>query len=153
MMLITIMKWYCEFLGSKAVSGTTAYSEVLNSFCNVDNSSINASFYTDEIELQALVELIGIQGAHFLDEQLLKMFMSSTVAIADISALHASLLANINFKATPAQLKETIKKIPGNVLIYVAILEFIDHAKTLAIVAQFRDLLSKAVSNVSIDLT
>ena len=113
MMLISVTKWYCEFLGSKAVSGTTAFSDVLNSFCNVDNSSVNSSFYTDDIELQALVELIGVQGAHFLDEQLLKMLTMSTITIAEIASQNSALISNINFRSTSLQLKEIIKKIPG----------------------------------------
>ena len=141
MMLISVTRWYCEFFGSKAVSGTTAYSEVLNSFCNVDNSSVNACFYTDEIELQALVELVGIQGARFIDEQLLKMLIGSFSTIAEISAQNSSVIPTITFKSTPLQLKESMKKITG-------IVEFLDHAKTVGLIVQFRDLLYKAIKNV-----
>lgn len=45
--LVTIVQWYSEFLGSKALTDTTIFSPMHQSFCNRSYSSIQAEYFTD----------------------------------------------------------------------------------------------------------
>lgn len=45
--LITLVQWYTEFAGSKAISDTTIFSPVHQSFCNRSFSSLQSEYFTD----------------------------------------------------------------------------------------------------------
>ncbi len=85
---ITYMMWYSEFLCSKAVSGTTVFSPSRKEFCTVFPSSTQAEFFTHPNELDALVELVGIQGIQFMEEKLTRII---TLHVASVNVLYAKL--------------------------------------------------------------
>lgn len=79
--LITLVQWYCEFIVSKAASGTAVFSPIHQSFCNIAPSSVQAEYYTGIDEVRALFDLIGLEGMQFFEEKLVRMATVQASAI------------------------------------------------------------------------
>lgn len=91
--ILTIVRYYAlptqyrysEFLGSKALTDTTIFSALHQSFCNRSYSSVQAELFTDLYEIRAICELIGLQGVQFFDEKLSRMIAVLTGNLKVIS--------------------------------------------------------------------
>lgn len=79
--LVTYTQWYSEFLCSKAHALTTIYAPNKRMFCNIAASTTQAELFTHPKELEALVEIIGLQGVQFLDEKLTRIITMYTASI------------------------------------------------------------------------
>ncbi|KAJ3323613.1 hypothetical protein HDV06_001637 [Boothiomyces sp. JEL0866] len=137
--LITLVQWYCEFIVSKAASGTAVFSPIHQSFCNITQSSIQAEFYTGIDEIKALFDLIGLEGMQFFEEKLVRMATVQASAIQDIIGHNKDLLTQIN-PLDSKILKDQYKK-------FLYMTNFISEATILGFVLQFRDLLSNAAKS------
>jgi hypothetical protein len=90
--LIVYIRWYFEFLVSKAYTGTTVFSPSYMAFCNIAPSTIEAEQFTDRTELEALCQLIGLSGYQLLDEKLSRLITVQGAGIDDSLLAHKDLL-------------------------------------------------------------
>lgn len=71
--LITYVRWYSELLVTKASTLTAVFSPSMLTFCSFTSSNISTEHYTDPHEMQALCQLLGLGGYHFMDEKLVRL--------------------------------------------------------------------------------
>lgn len=85
--LIVYVKWYTEFLITKAFTGTSIFSQSRMAFCNLEANWLTSEHYTDKIELIALCEMIGLSGFQFFDEKLTRLITIYAASLDEIMIL------------------------------------------------------------------
>ncbi|KAJ3365930.1 Nck-associated protein 1 [Kappamyces sp. JEL0680] len=109
--LLTMVQWYSEFLGSKALSDTTSLSTLHQSFCNRDLTTVQGECFTDLVETNAIFQLIGLQGMQFFDEKLTRMVAVLTGNLKQITQDNSGTLDKMRASGDELMIKDLAKKI------------------------------------------
>ncbi|KAH6571166.1 hypothetical protein BASA60_007287 [Batrachochytrium salamandrivorans] len=134
--LVTYMQWYCEFVVSKAVIGTTVYSKSRRSFCSITPSSVEAQTYTDSHELCALCELVGPQGIQFIDMKLTRQITILCGSVQEMISHNTEGLEKIlNSWTDDVLMKETLRKMKH-------MRDFVGKMTTAGCILEFRKLMA-----------
>ncbi|KAI8927379.1 Nck-associated protein 1 [Entophlyctis helioformis] len=140
--LVTYMQWYCEFVGSKALNGTTVFSPRRHAFCNIAPASVEAELYTDAHELQALCELIGPQGVQFMDLKLTRQITIMTGSVQEMIQQNYESLDRIRKSwFDEGVMKDTLRK-------FRLMRDFLNKAVMAGFILEFRQLLATASHKV-----
>ncbi|KAL2915385.1 hypothetical protein HK105_205001 [Polyrhizophydium stewartii] len=137
--LVSYMQWYCEFVGSKALTGTTVYSPSRRAFCCIGASSVEAETFTDTHELDALCTLVGLQGMQFMDLKLTRQVTVLLGAVAEMVSQNQEHLERIaKFWNDEALMRETLRKMKH-------MREFVNKMITAGFILEFRGLMATAL--------
>nr|KAJ3418961.1 Meiotic nuclear division protein 1 [Polyrhizophydium stewartii] len=139
--LVSYMQWYCEFVGSKALTGTTVYSPSRRAFCCIGASSVEAETFTDTHELDALCTLVGLQGMQFMDLKLTRQVTVLLGAVAEMVSQNQEHLERIaKFWNDEALMRETLRKMKQSDM-----REFVNKMITAGFILEFRGLMATAL--------
>ncbi|KAJ3304966.1 hypothetical protein HDV03_002196 [Kappamyces sp. JEL0829] len=143
--LLTMVQWYSEFLGSKALSDTTSLSTLHQSFCNRDLTTVQGECFTDLVETNAIFQLIGLQGMQFFDEKLTRMVAVLTGNLKQITQDNSGTLDKMRASGDELMIKDLAKKIGVSSLLTADLKPFVAVVKSIGFVLAFRKLLGAAV--------